>query len=68
MCPLHGHSIPEGIVCHIRRSLYGLNQALGFGFSILPLWSQLLVFLLVFMIYYLYSHVTSWYDSSSLRG
>jgi hypothetical protein len=27
MCPPPGYSIPEGMVCHIRRSLYGLKQA-----------------------------------------
>jgi hypothetical protein len=30
MCLLHGHSIPEGIVCHIRRSLYGLSSRIWF--------------------------------------
>jgi hypothetical protein len=33
MCPLHGHSVPKGIVCHLRRSLYGLNQALQTWFQ-----------------------------------
>jgi hypothetical protein len=27
MCPPPRYSIPEGMVCHIRRSLYGLKQA-----------------------------------------
>jgi hypothetical protein len=27
MCPLHGYSIPDGMVCHIHRPLYGLKQA-----------------------------------------
>jgi hypothetical protein len=26
MCPPHGYSVPEGMVCHIHRSLYGLKQ------------------------------------------
>jgi hypothetical protein len=44
MCPPPGYSVPEGMVCHLRRSLYGLKQTHRLGFSILPLWSQLLVF------------------------
>jgi hypothetical protein len=27
MHPPPGYSVPEGMVCHLRRSLYGLNQA-----------------------------------------
>jgi hypothetical protein len=27
MRPLPGYSVPEGMVCHLRRSLYGLKQA-----------------------------------------
>jgi hypothetical protein len=27
MCPPRGYSVPEGMVCYIRRSLYGLKQA-----------------------------------------
>ena len=27
MRPPPGYSVPEGMVCHIRRSLYGLKQA-----------------------------------------
>jgi hypothetical protein len=27
MCPPLGYSVPEGMVCHIRRPLYGLQQA-----------------------------------------
>jgi hypothetical protein len=26
MCPPIGYSVPEGMVCHFRRSLYGLKQ------------------------------------------
>jgi hypothetical protein len=42
MRPPPGYSVHEGMICHIRRSLYGL--LVGLGFSVLPLWSQLLVF------------------------
>jgi hypothetical protein len=44
MHPPPGYSVPEGMVYHLRRSLYGLKQALRAYFSVLPLWSQLLVF------------------------
>jgi hypothetical protein len=27
MCPLHEYSVPEGMVCHLRRSLYDHNPA-----------------------------------------
>jgi hypothetical protein len=27
MCPPLGYSVPEDIICHLRRSLYGLKQA-----------------------------------------
>jgi hypothetical protein len=27
MCPPPGYSVPEGMICHIRRSMYGLKQA-----------------------------------------
>jgi hypothetical protein len=27
ICPPHGYSVPDGMVCHLRRSLYGLKQA-----------------------------------------
>jgi hypothetical protein len=27
MCPAPGYSVPEGMVCHLRRSFYGLKQA-----------------------------------------
>jgi hypothetical protein len=27
MCPPPGYSVPEGMVCHLRRSFYGLKQA-----------------------------------------
>jgi hypothetical protein len=50
MHPPSGYSVPEGMVCHLRRSLYGLSSLLGLGFSVLPLWSQLLVLSPVFMI------------------
>jgi hypothetical protein len=44
MRPPSEYSVPEGMVCHLRRSLMALSRLLGLGFSILPLWSQLLVF------------------------
>jgi hypothetical protein len=27
MRPPPGYSVPEGMICHLRRSLYGLKQA-----------------------------------------
>jgi hypothetical protein len=27
MCPPPGYSVPEGMLCHLRRSLYGLKQS-----------------------------------------
>jgi hypothetical protein len=27
MCPPPGYSVPEGMVCHLRRSLYGIKHA-----------------------------------------
>jgi hypothetical protein len=37
MRPPPRYSVPDGIVCHLRRSLYGLKWLLALGFSILPL-------------------------------
>jgi hypothetical protein len=37
MCPPPRYSVPDGMVCHFRRSLYGLKWLLALGFSILPL-------------------------------
>jgi hypothetical protein len=39
MCPPLGYYVPEGMICYLHRSLYGLKQAHRLGFSILPLWS-----------------------------
>jgi hypothetical protein len=33
MCPPPGYSVSEGVVCHLRRSLYGLKQALRAWFQ-----------------------------------
>ena len=38
MQPPPGYSVPDGMVCRLRRSLYGLKQALVHGLSVLPLW------------------------------
>jgi hypothetical protein len=51
MRPPPRYSVPEGMVCHLSCSLYGLKQAPRACFSVLPLWSQLLVFLSALMIW-----------------
>jgi hypothetical protein len=38
MQPPPGYSVPDGMVCRLRHSLYGLKQALVPGLSALPLW------------------------------
>ena len=50
MQPPPGYSVPEGMVCHLCHSLYGLRKLLVLGFSALPPWSLLLVSLLALMI------------------
>ena len=50
MQPPPGYSVPDGMVCRLRRSLYGLKQAPVLGLSVLPLWSLQLVFRPVLMI------------------
>ena len=37
MQPPPGYSVPDGMVCRLRRSLYGLKQAPAPGLSALPL-------------------------------
>jgi hypothetical protein len=34
----------EGMICHLHRSFMALSRLLTLGFSVLPLWSLLLVF------------------------
>jgi hypothetical protein len=38
MQPPPGYSIPNGMVCRLRRYLYGLKQAVTPGLSVSPLW------------------------------
>jgi hypothetical protein len=38
MQPPPGYSIPDGMVCRLWRSLYGLKKALAPSLRVLPLW------------------------------
>lgn len=59
MKPPPRYSVPEGMVCRLCRSLYGLSKLLMLGFSALPLLSLLLVSLQAFMIL-VYPYFISW--------
>jgi hypothetical protein len=43
--PPPGYSVLEGMIYHHHCPFMALSRLLGLGFNILPLWSQLLIFL-----------------------